>query len=175
MFVVGMEGIYSIIFLVPTLFLAWLVIPGKDGGSLENLEDTFYRISNSNILTVLLSILPIVVVVLAIAGVMIIKYLTGVHNALISVLRSVVAWALELILYYSLPAYLAAQYGVPWEKYSPLKLVGFVMVILATLMYDGTLKIRKLFYYPESPEKKDQEQADKPSRSEEELIIVNQH
>lgn len=163
MFVVGMEGIYSIIFLVPTLFLAWLVIPGKDGGSLENLEDTFYRISNSNILTVLLSILPIVVVVLAIAGVMIIKYLTGVHNALISVLRSVVAWALELILYYSLPAYLADQYGVPWERYSALKLVGFVMVILATLMYDETLKMRRFFRYPDSEAKVSLERSDKIS------------
>jgi len=148
LFVVGMEGIYSIIFLVPTLILAWLVIPGSDGGSLEDLDDTFYRISNSKILIVLLSVLPIVVVVLAIAGVMIIKYLTGVHNALISVLRSVVAWALELILFYSLPDYLAEQYGVPWKAFSSLKLVGFVIVIIATLMYDGTIKIPKIFNYP---------------------------
>jgi hypothetical protein len=149
LFVVGMEGLYSIMFLVPTLLLAWLVIPGSDGaGSLEDLEDTFYRISNSNILIVLLAVLPIVVVVLAIAGVMIIKYLTGVHNALISVLRSVVAWALELILYYSLPEYLAKQYGVPWKAFSSLKLVGFIVVIISTLMYDGTIKIPRIFKYP---------------------------
>ncbi len=46
-----------------------------------------------------------------------------------------VALALDLILYY-LPAYLADRCGGPWEKYSPLKLVGFIIVIFATLMYD---------------------------------------
>jgi hypothetical protein len=149
LFVVGMEGIYSIIFLVPALFIAWLVIPGSDGaGALEDLEDTFYRLSNSNMLKVMFSVLPIVVVVYGIAGVMIIKYLTGVHNALISILPSLVAWALELILFYSLPEYLAIQYGVPWKAFSALKLVGFIIVILATLLYDGTLKIPIVFKYP---------------------------
>jgi hypothetical protein len=148
LFVVGLEGLYSIVFLIPTLLLAWRVIPGSDNGHLEDLSDTFYRIDTSAMLKGLLSVLPFVVVVLAIAGAMIIKYLTGVHNALISVSRSIVAWALELIFFYCAPADLAKMYGKPWGSYSVLRLVGFTMVIISTLMYDEDIRVPKLFYYP---------------------------
>jgi hypothetical protein len=148
LFVVGMEGLYSIIFLLPTLLLAWLVIPGPDHGSVEDLSDTLFRVESSTMLKVLLSILPVIVVVLAIAGVMVIKYLTGVHNALISVSRSIVAWALELIFFYCAPGDLAKMYGKPWGPFSIMRLVGFLMVIIATLMYDEDIKVPRLFAYP---------------------------
>ena len=148
MFVVGMEGIYSILLLLPTLFIVWLSIPGKQNGSLESLSDSFYRIENSSMLTVLFSILPAIVVVLAVAGVMVIKYLTGVHNALISVTRSAVIWALELLFFYCAPSDLGETYGKPWGPFSPLRSAGFIMVVLSTLMYDEDIKLPRFFEYP---------------------------
>jgi hypothetical protein len=148
LFVVGMEGLYSLLFLFPTLLLAWLAIPGSQNGYLEDLSDTVYRVESSTILKALLAVLPAVVVVLAIAGAMIIKYLTGVHNALISVSRSIVAWALELIFYYCAPSEFANMYGKQWGSYSILRLVGFLLVIVATLMYDEDIRIPWLFSYP---------------------------
>ncbi len=150
-FVVGMEGLYSIVFLVPTLLLVWLAFPGSDNDSYEHLPDTFHRIGESPMLIGLFATLPIVVVFLAVAGMMIIKYLTGVHNALISVARSIAAWAFELVFFYAAPASMSAQYGEPWGTYSPLKLVGFLMVIAATLIYDGSLRLPCIFYYPSDP------------------------
>ena len=147
LFVVGLEGLYSIAFLVPLLCIA-SVIPGHQNGHWEDISDTVYRIDQSTILKVLISVLPVIVVILAIAGAMVIKYLTGVHNALISVSRSIVAWALELIFYYCAPAELGKMYGKPWGPFSPLRLVGFTMVIIATLMYDEDIKIPCLFKYP---------------------------
>ena len=148
LFVVGMEGIYSTIFLIPALLITWLAIPGSQNGSMEDLPDSLYRIEHSTMLTVLFSILPVIVVILAIAGVMVIKYLTGVHNALISVARSAVIWALELIFFYCAPEDLAVTYGKAWGPFSPIRLVGFVMVVVATLMYDEDIKIPCLFSYP---------------------------
>lgn len=149
LFVVGMEGFYSVIVLVPTLFIVWLAIPGDNDGSFESLPDSLYRISESPTLIAVFSALPIVVVFLAIAGMMIIKYLSAVHNALISVTRAIAAWALELIFFYAASESFARQYGEGWGPYSPFKLVGFTMVILATFIYDGMLKIPVLFKYPE--------------------------
>jgi hypothetical protein len=152
-FVVAMEGLYSVAILLPGLVLAWLAIPGKDNGSYENLSDTFYRVEQSNMLIVLLATLPVVVVVLAVAGIVIIKHLSGVHNALISVARSVVIWGIELAFFYMAPADLAQQYGKGWGPFSPLRLVGFIMVVVATLMYDEDIKFPKIFYYPTRDEK----------------------
>lgn len=148
LFVVGTEGVYGVIFLVPTIVLAWLVIPGKDQSRLEHLLDSFHRIGQSEMLTALFSVLPAIVVVLAVAGVMIIKYLTGVHNALISVSRSIVAWGLELVFFYCAPSGFAQTYGKPWGTFSVLRIVGFAMVIVSTLIYDEDIRLPSVFYYP---------------------------
>ena len=147
-FVVGLEGVYACCLLIPVILLAWLVIPGNEDGAMENLDDTFYRIGNSVTIWGILCIYPITVLVVTIAGAMITKYLSGVHNALISVTRSIVIWALELIFFYGAPTDLASQYGVPWKQYTYLKLIGFVCVILATLIYDEDLKLKCMFSYP---------------------------
>ena len=147
-FVVGFEGVYSCALLIPMLLFAWLVIPGDQGGSLENLADTFYRIGNSALIWGLLSTYPVVVLLVAISGAMLTKHLSGVHNALISVCRVVVVWALELIFFYCASPDVAKQYGVGWKEYTYLKLIGFICVVVATLIYDEDIKIPYLFAYP---------------------------
>jgi len=151
-FVVGLEGMYSCILLIPMTLLAWLAIPGSDGGSLENLKDTFYRISESATISGILCVYPITVLIVTIAGAMVTKHLSGVHNALISVARSILIWALELIFFYAAPKDLARMYGQPWGPYTYLKLIGFVCVIVATLIYDEDIKVPCLFRYPAKEE-----------------------
>ena len=147
-YVVGLEGLYACSLLIPMTLLAWLVIPGSDGGSFENLADSFYRIGQSSTITGILCVYPITVLVVTIAGAMVTKYLSGVHNALISVSRSIVIWALELIFFYCAPAAVGEMYGVPWKQFTYLKLIGFVLVIVATLVYDEDIKLPFLFRYP---------------------------
>lgn len=153
-FVVGIEGIYSCIILIPMTILAWRVIPGSEGGSFESLSDTFHRISESPTIRGILCVYPITVLIVTIAGAMVTKHLSGVHNALISVARSIVIWALELIFYYAAPADLARMYGQPWGPFTYLKLIGFIFVILATLIYDEDIKLPWLFKYKSSTESK---------------------
>jgi len=151
-FVVGLEGMYSCILLIPMTLLAWLAIPGSDGGSLENLKDTFYRIGESATISGILCVYPITVLIVTIAGAMVTKHLSGVHNALISVARSILIWALELIFFYAAPKDLARMYGQAWGPYTYLKLIGFVCVIVATLIYDEDIKVPCLFRYPAKEE-----------------------
>jgi drug/metabolite transporter (DMT)-like permease len=173
-FVVGMEGIYSCIILIPMTLLAWLAIPGSDSGSLENLEDTFHRIGDSATISGILCIYPITVLVVTIAGAMVTKHLSGVHNALISVARSILIWALELIFYYAAPKDLARMYGQPWGPFTYLKLIGFIFVIVATLIYDEDIKIPCLFKYPVKEEEavKETEEAKPVEVTEEEESAV---
>jgi hypothetical protein len=152
-FVVGLEGLYSCALLIPMVLLAWLAIPGSDGGSLENLADTFYRIGSSSTITGILCIYPLTVLIVTIAGAMVTKHLSGVHNALISVTRSILIWAVELIFFYCAPTHLAEMYGHGWKEFTYLKLIGFVCVIVATLVYDEDIKIPCLFRYLTKEEK----------------------
>lgn len=175
-FVVGMEGMYSCILLIPMTLLAWLAIPGSDGGTLEDLSDTFYRIGESATIKGILCVYPFTVLIVTIAGAMVTKHLSGVHNALISVARSILIWALELIFFYAAPKDLARMYGQPWGPYTYLKLIGFLFVIVATLIYDEDIKLPCLFKYSakeETEEVKEVEES-KVTASEEVVTVAGE-
>ena len=140
-FIVGMEGVYGCIILVPVVLLSWLVFPGDQAGSYENLPDTFYRISQSAVIIGFLVFYLMDIFVVAVADATITKYLSGVHSSLVSVGRTIVVWMLELVLYYCGSGDVARMYGHKFDVYSPLKVAGFVVVVLSIFMYDGTLKV----------------------------------
>jgi drug/metabolite transporter (DMT)-like permease len=145
-FVVGLEGIYGSILLIPVVLLAWLVVPGDQNGSYENLPDTLYRIGQSGVIVGFLAFYILDIFVVAIADATITKYLTSVHSSLVSVGRTIVVWMLELVLYYGASGDVAKQYGQKWDVYSPLKVAGFVIVVASIFMYDGHIKLPFLDY-----------------------------
>lgn len=144
-FVVGLEGVYGCCLLIPNLLLVWLVFPGNEGGSMENLEDTLYRIHNSTTIWAILCIFTITGAIGSIAGALVTKHLSGIHYALVSVFRSILIWAIELTIFYCASDASASQYGVPWRQYTYLKLVGFVCVIFATLIYNEDIVLAGMF------------------------------
>jgi drug/metabolite transporter (DMT)-like permease len=147
-FLVGIEGLYGTVVFTITLIVVWLGIRGTDGGSFENLPDTLSRISNSTTLIILFSLFPFITCITSVVSAIVTKNLSAVHNGLISVMRVGILWMVELVLYYTLSdQYLANQLGEPWTRYSALKLVGFVIVLFSTLLYDEDIKIPYLFKY----------------------------
>jgi hypothetical protein len=149
-FVVGWEGVYSTLILGPALFILWLAIPGKQGGSFENLPDTFYRIGESPVILSIVLLMPLIVILAAVAGALVTKYLSAVENSLISVSRCALIWGLELSIYYLAPDSVADQYGVKWGEYTWLKLMGFFLVIFSGFMYSGIIKLPRIFNYTET-------------------------
>jgi hypothetical protein len=141
-FVVGMEGVTGIVILIPVVLSAWLLIGGSQGDSYENLQDTFYRIGDSALLTGLLVFFICDIFIVAMADATITKYLSGVHSSLVSVGRTIVVWLLELTFAACLPEHLAKQYGQTWDTpWSYVKATGFIIVVVAIFMYDGTIKV----------------------------------
>ena len=147
-FLVGIEGLYGSLVFSVTLLIVWLAIGGSDGGSFENLQDTIFRISNSPGLIALFCVYPFVTLVTSVVSAVVTKNLSAVHNGLISVLRVGILWFIELILFYTLAGNpFGKQLGEPWTKYSPLKLVGFLIVLFSTLLYDEDIRIPQIFKY----------------------------
>lgn len=140
-FVVGMEGVYGTLFLLPVVLIAWLAIPGKQAGSYENLSDTIYRIGESGAIIGFLIFYLLDIFVVAVADATITKYLSGVHSSLVSVGRTIVVWMLELVLFYGASESISNMYGQKWDVYSPLKVVGFMIVVAAIFMYDGIIRV----------------------------------
>ena len=80
------------------------------------------------------------------SGALVTKYVSAVFNAVLTVATVVVVWVYELGIYY----WVDTNYGAPWTSYSYLQLIGFVLITFATLLYDATLKIPRLFHYGSS-------------------------
>ncbi len=146
-FLVGVEGLYGTAVFMITLVVVWLSVRGSDQGSFENLEDTIHRIDQSDTLIILFCIFPVVTCLASISSAVVTRNLSAVHNGLISVIRVGILWIVELLLFYSVDSSLGRQLGEPWTKYSFLKLIGFVIVLIATLIYDEDIKLRWLFNY----------------------------
>lgn len=147
-FIVGIEGVYGMIVFGTTALIAWLAISGTDGGSFENFPDTMFRIGESPTLIVLLCIFPFVTCVASITSAVVTRNLSAVHNGLISVVRVGILWMFELILYYSFHgSSFGKQLGEAWTPYSSLKLVGFLVIIFSTLLYDEDIKFPCVFKY----------------------------
>ena len=152
-FLVGVEGLYGTVIFATTLFVVWLGIKGDDHGSFENLEDTVFRISHSDMLIILFSLFPIITCVVSVASAVVTRNLSAVHNGFISVVRVGILWIVELILFYSLQSSpLGKQLGEPWTRLSWLKLAGFIIVLVSSLIYDEDIKLKWIFNYDHSPQ-----------------------
>ena len=75
-------------------------------------------------------------------GVTITKELSAVTRTLVDALRTVAVWAVDLGLFYLY----STDYGEEWNKYSLVRLFGFVLCFSGTLMYRGIIKVPGLFY-----------------------------
>ena len=85
---------------------------------------------------------------MSITSAVVTRNLSAVHNGLISVVRIGVLWVFELVVYSSFGGSgFGKQIGEPWTHYSWLKLMGLLIVVFSTLLYDEDIKIPCIFKY----------------------------
>lgn len=143
--IISLEGVYGTLISGAAL-IAVNFISGSDMGSVENFDNTIYMIDHSTILIILLALFPIWVNAMYISGMLVTKIISAVYNAVVTVATVVVVWVYEILIHYLV----STDYGAPWTNYSFIQLVGFVFIVISTLMYDGTLKFPKYFRYGSS-------------------------
>jgi len=141
--IIALEGLVGTI-ISGCALVAVNFMSGSDMGSIENFDNTIYMIDHSTTVTVLLVFFPIWVNAMYLSGVFVTKMISAVYNAVVTVATVVVCWAYELLIHYLV----SSDYGAPWTHYSFIQLVGFVLIVVSTIMYDGTWKLPQYFEYP---------------------------
>ena len=166
-FMIGLQGIYGGILMVGFMVLSWLVIPGSDvGNSFENMKVTFQLAGESPIIITVLCVLPIFVVLGFICSALVTKHLSSVHNAMATVMMTAFVWLIEILIHA-----IDEHRGNSWGPYSALQLVGFLFVVVALLVYDGTyIKLPGFSYITESKLELEAKQEVKNLRSEDDLV-----
>lgn len=145
--IIGLEGVTGTICAAIAL-VAVNFIPGKDvGGVVEDFDNTIFMTQNSTLVIILLTFLPLWVNSMYISGMFVTKLVSAVYNAIVTVLTVAVVWGYEIMIHYCV----STDYGDKWTHYSFMQLLGFVLILISTLMYDATWKMPKLFNYPTQP------------------------
>lgn len=132
--VVGMEGLWGLFFMIIALG-CMTSVPGSDNGSYESLPDSLRMIRGSGVLLFFLITFMFSIAIYNLCGITVGKKLSAVVRCLVDSCRTIVVWAVNLILYYAG----FEQYGTPWTDHTWLTVVGFLVLVLGTLLYNEVL------------------------------------
>jgi len=135
--VVGMEGLWGIIFMFGAIFPVLGHISGSDvGGVAENLSNDWAMVWNSTTLQLAICVYLFSVMTYNTAGMFVTSSLSAVHNTMIEATRTAVIWSLDLLIHQFLPS---SPYGETWNSWSYLQLVGFAVLLLGQATYSEVI------------------------------------
>ena len=137
--IVAYEGLCGLIVMLIVLVIMQYA-PGDDHGSFENSLDSIDKISRSPVLLFLIIVYCISISLFNQSGMAVSKYLSSLHRTLIDSLRAIVVWVVELSIFYSTGS---TRYGTGWTSSSFIQLIGFICLILGTLVYNEVVIIFK--------------------------------
>eukprot|EP00741_Cyanophora_paradoxa_P007637 tig00001178_g7386.t1 len=131
--IVGWEGIYgTAICLLVALPLAQY-LPGSDEGSFENSFDSMRLIANSGALIGLGLLDTVATLLYNYFAMCVTQGLSAIHRMLLETMRTLSAWLIGLTLYYVVSH---GQYGEKWGHGSFTQLLGFVIMVTGTIVYN---------------------------------------
>lgn len=141
---VAMEGFWGII-AQGVLLVIFTNIPGSDNGTLESWPDTttmYCSLPGSEMLLTLTLTYMVSIAMYNLAGLKVTKSISAVTRCLVDSCRILVVWFISLGMYY----FGDQRYGVPWTNASYVQVLGFILLIAGTLIYNEVLHVPGLDY-----------------------------
>lgn len=141
--VIGWEGAWGLL-LVLLIYPVVYMLPGDDHGHLEDPYDTMAQLSNSGPLAFLAGTYTLSCAAYNVAGIRVTGVLSSVHRVLIEASRTVVVWAIALLVHYCIDSDL--ELGEAWTVGSFVQLAGFFLVLAGQAIYNGLLRLPGMTY-----------------------------
>lgn len=120
---------------------------GNDKGSFEDPWSTWEMVKNTRSIQVLLSLYLMAIFGYNLFAVLITFSLSSVWHSILDNFRPMTVWITDLVIYYALAR---GSFGEPWTRYSSVQLVGLVILIYGTMVYNapdpGSIRLRGEWY-----------------------------
>jgi drug/metabolite transporter (DMT)-like permease len=145
MVVVGYEGLWGVLIFFTIVYPALWLIPGSDHGHVEDPIDTWVMFKNSSRVMIVCLAYTFSCATFNACGIAITGALSAVHRMMIDASRTMIIWAVGLIVHYCFDE--KSPFGEAWTPYSFLQLFGFVVIILGQTTY-GCILRWPCFTYP---------------------------
>ncbi|KAJ7382373.1 hypothetical protein OS493_035434 [Desmophyllum pertusum] len=170
--VVGMEGLFGIIFMTVLVLPVLYYIPGdQNHHSYENSLDALLMMKNDAKLLIMSVLYICSISFYNYFGLSVTKSLTAVHRTLIDACRTIVVWLVDLFVYYVFHE----GFGEAWDsKYGIFQVDGFLFLLLGTALYNELLIIPPWMPKPDPPQQaqaSDEPENDSPGSGENEPLL----
>lgn len=123
--VVGWEGLFGFSILSCILVVMYYIPGNSAGNHFENTPDAFVQLGNSTIVLVAIIGNIFSIAFFNFFGISITKYANATTRMVMDSIRTIVIWGVDLI--------------IGWEKFQYLQIIGFILLILGTLLYNQVL------------------------------------
>lgn len=147
--IVGLQGIMALTLSIPVLFIMNAIT--IDGKPVEKLSDTWNQFTSTPMVYALAATFPISVSGLFISGAYVTKLMSAVHNALTTILTNGLVWGLMIAVFFLDKTINDKEdkmtRGERPQTIDLVQVLGFIIVLLASLVYDAILRL-PFFTYP---------------------------
>lgn len=137
--VVGYSGVWGTVVFIVAVFPACWFIPGSDNGHLEDVFDTASMLNNNGTLFASVMVIVFFFAGYNLSSMSVTNHLSAVHRTMFEASRTAVIWVVSLGVHYLIDSDLA--FGEALTIYSPLQLLGFLMLFAGQLLYGGVLNM----------------------------------
>ncbi len=135
--VIGCEGFWGVFLTLAVVYPLSMNLPGKDvGGVFENYHDSIAMIQNSPQLQSLVFWFVLTVTVYNCSVIYVTKLLSAIWHAILDNFRTISVWVIDLLLYYVV--FPGQGYGEIWTNFSYLQLVGLIILLIGTGIYNNS-------------------------------------
>lgn len=136
---IGMEGFWGVVISIFVMYPLAYFLPGEDHGSYEDPFNTWAMFVNSKNIQVAFGIYFFTIFMYNVFAVLVTFQLSSIWHAILDNFRPITVWATDLVIFY----YISPLFGEVWTKYSSLQVVGMMVLVYGTAIYnapnDGSL------------------------------------
>jgi drug/metabolite transporter (DMT)-like permease len=169
---IGMEGLWGSIICLFVLYPIAYITPGDDHGCYENPFNTIEMLKNSFTIQWVFFVYFFSVFLYNFFAILVTLMMNSVWHAILDNFRPMTVWGVDMYIYYAITMSL----GEPWTPYSFVQLVGMVVLLYGTAIYNapnaGSILLKGEWYsfgldltkeYDEIQDEMETQQLDQPS------------
>jgi hypothetical protein len=146
---IGMEGLWGTLFCLGVVYPLAYYLPGNDHGRYEDPYNTYHMVLASSTIQWSFLIYFFAIFAYNLFAVLVTYQLNSIWHAILDNFRPVTVWGTDMFIFYALVS-LQGRYGEPWTKYSWIQLLGMVVLLFGTAVYnapnDGSIQLTGEWY-----------------------------
>merc|ERR1712194_137579 len=126
--IIGFDGFWGVLLMLFVVYPILWLLPGQDGGHVEDPIDTAVMVSNNTLLMTMVFTYLFSCGTFNIAGFQVTAALSATHRMMLDASRTMLIWLFGLYIHYYVDA--ASKFGEKWNGYSRYQLLGLLILVL---------------------------------------------